>query len=137
MQMDEQINEPITYEDALVFIGDIADSGKRLNGASVPRLIQAEVSDANVLLFRMIDKLAGAAVDPAVSGAGAWLDGRAHGAGGAPDRGSGDAGALAGVRPVDPRGRLGHRRSATNGAPDGTGEGIRRTPSPLIGEERR
>tara|TARA_B100001105_G_scaffold3285_1_gene2400 strand:+ start:1453 stop:1668 length:216 start_codon:yes stop_codon:yes gene_type:complete len=65
MQMDEQINEPITYEDALVFIGDIANSGKRLNGVSVPRLIQAEVSDANVLLFRMIDKLAGAAVDPA------------------------------------------------------------------------
>jgi len=65
MQMDEQINEPITYEDALVFIGDIAGSGKRLNEAEVPRLIQAEMSETNVLIFRMIDKLAGAAVDPA------------------------------------------------------------------------
>lgn len=50
-------------EDALVAIGDIALSGKRLQEVEVPDYVSGDHADATAMIFTMIEKIAGAAAE--------------------------------------------------------------------------
>lgn len=64
MQMGEKLNKRIPCEDALVVIGDIASSGRKLQEVLSSGLVSTRVADACGVLFTEIADLAGAAELP-------------------------------------------------------------------------
>ncbi len=67
MQTDNKFIRKVGCEDALVAIGDIADSGVLLQRVLASGVVSGRVAEACGKLFTEIAELAGA-VDPATSG---------------------------------------------------------------------